>query len=225
MLTLTPRMVVLPTWMWHSITFPKSLNLSSKTVSSSAGWFRSKFKGPLDGEAEKVKHTLALHGIPLSGIPALVKKGELRAAIHFSNVYPSISRSRHVDWDLEYEKPSAKAEIFKSLLSVMKLCSRDHEQEMAVNLKELLSLSNLDICPIFPKNPNLSPVISLDSCFSTLLLEMDLICLNNKTLVDKRSAVYLVNPDGTRSDVPCAFLLPKVEMMNFSSDNKEKNLF
>jgi hypothetical protein len=127
---------------------------------------------------------------------------------------------KDVDWDPGYEKPITEAETFKSLLSVMELCSGDHEQELT--LKELLPLSNLDTLSYISKEPEFEPcdeprVLPLSS-----LLEMDLICLNDKTLVDKRSAVYLLNPDGTHSDFPCAVLFPKVEMMDFSSDNKEQ---
>lgn len=131
---------------------------------------------------------------------------------------------KDVDWDQEYEKPIAKAETFNSLLSVKELCSGDREQELALDLKELLPSSNLDILSYISEEPEFEPsdeprVLPLDS-----VLEMDLICLNDKILVDKRSAVYLLNPDGTNSDLPCAVLLPKVEMMDFTSDDNAKIL-
>lgn len=129
---------------------------------------------------------------------------------------------RDVDWDQDYEKPIAKTETYNSLLSVMELCSGDHEQELALSLKELLPSPNLDTLSYICKEPEYEPcdepgILPLNS-----VLEMDLICFNDKILVDKRSAIYLLNPDGTHSDLPCAVLLPKVEMMDFTSNNNSK---
>ncbi|KAJ4759535.1 Shortage in chiasmata [Rhynchospora pubera] len=127
------------------------------------------------------------------------------------------------DWDQEYENLVTKTDTFNSLLPVMELCSGDHKQEPSLNLKELLPSPNFDILSYISKQPEIEPddeaprLLPLNS-----VLEMDLISLNDKILVDKTSAVYVLNHDGTHSDFPCVVLLPKVEMMDLITNDNSR---
>ncbi|KAJ1702152.1 hypothetical protein LUZ63_001931 [Rhynchospora breviuscula] len=133
---------------------------------------------------------------------------------------------KDIDWDQEYEKPVTKTDTFNSLLSVMELCSGNHRQEPSLNLKELLPSPNFDILSYISKQPEIEPddeaprLLPFDS-----VLEMDLISLNDKILVDKTSAVYVLNHDGTHSDLPCVVLLPKVEMMDLITNGNSRIFF
>ncbi|CAN6245300.1 unnamed protein product [Urochloa humidicola] len=54
--------------------------------------------------------------------------------------------------------------------------------------------------------------------------EMDLVRINDNILLEKKSALYPLKPDGTCSDLPCSILLEQVEVIDFPSDDAFKML-
>ncbi|PUZ76784.1 hypothetical protein GQ55_1G317900 [Panicum hallii var. hallii] len=54
--------------------------------------------------------------------------------------------------------------------------------------------------------------------------EMDLVRINDNILLEKKSALYPLKPDGTCSDLPCFMLFEKVEIIDFPSDDAFKML-
>ncbi|CAL4967998.1 unnamed protein product [Urochloa decumbens] len=54
--------------------------------------------------------------------------------------------------------------------------------------------------------------------------EMDLVRINDNILLEKKSALYPLKPDGTCSDLPCSILLEEVEIIDFPSDDAFKML-
>ncbi|CAD6250105.1 unnamed protein product [Miscanthus lutarioriparius] len=54
--------------------------------------------------------------------------------------------------------------------------------------------------------------------------EMDFVRINHDILLDKKSALYPLKPDGTCSDFPCSILLEEVETINFPSEDAFKTL-
>lgn len=54
--------------------------------------------------------------------------------------------------------------------------------------------------------------------------EMDFVRINHDILLDKKSALYPLKPDGTCSDFPCSILLEEVETINRPSEDAFKTL-
>jgi hypothetical protein len=54
--------------------------------------------------------------------------------------------------------------------------------------------------------------------------EMDVVRINDNLLLEKKSALYPLKPDGTCSDLPCSILLEEVEIIDLPSDDAFKML-
>jgi hypothetical protein len=54
-----------------------------------------------------------------------------------------------------------------------------------------------------------------ESITAKAVAEMDLVKINDNILLDKKSAIYPLKPDGTCSDVPCFVRLEEVEIIDF----------
>nr|CAB3447364.1 unnamed protein product [Digitaria exilis] len=125
-------------------------------------------------------------------------------------------------WELD-ECP-AKTAISNIFLSI----AQNLNDEAQVRLPSLVSTDflgsrDMDMLAFCEDAPHVEdkvdkPITAKD------VAEMDLVRINDNILLDKKSALYPLKPDGTCSDLPCSVLLEEVEIINFPSDNAFKML-
>ncbi|KAK3158579.1 hypothetical protein QOZ80_2AG0139000 [Eleusine coracana subsp. coracana] len=127
---------------------------------------------------------------------------------------PQLEISRHA-WELD--ECSTKAEISNIFLSVVEhLNDGSQVPHPAFDSTEFLK-SDVDMLSLVCKDAPHVDCQKDESITAKAVAEMDLVKINGNILLDKKSAIYPLKPDGTCSDLPCFVPLEEVEIVDFPS--------
>ncbi|GJN21700.1 hypothetical protein PR202_gb09203 [Eleusine coracana subsp. coracana] len=127
---------------------------------------------------------------------------------------PQLEISRHA-WELD--ECSTKPEISNIFLSVVEhLNDGSQVPHPAFDSTEFLK-SDVDMLSLVCKDAPHVGCQTDESITAKAVAEMDLVKINGNILLDKKSAIYPLKPDGTCSDLPCFVRLEEVEIVEFPS--------
>jgi hypothetical protein len=125
---------------------------------------------------------------------------------------PQLEISRHA-WELD-ECPT-KAAISNTFLSVVEHLNDGAQVHRPAFESTEFFKSDVDMLSLVCKDaPRVDYQVD-KSITAKAVAEMDLVKINDNILLDKKSAIYPLKPDGTCSDVPCFVRLEEVEIIDF----------
>lgn len=131
-------------------------------------------------------------------------------------VIPRLEISRQA-WELD-ESPT-KAEMSSIFLRVVEhLNDGSQVHHPALDSTEFLK-SDVDMLSLVCKDAPHVDYRADESITAKAVAEMDLVKINGNILLDKKSAIYPLKPDGTCSDLPCFVRLEEVEIIEFPSED------
>ncbi|XP_062219775.1 protein SHORTAGE IN CHIASMATA 1 homolog [Phragmites australis] len=144
------------------------------------------------------------------------------AGLDHGVIIPQLEVSRN-SWELD-ECPT-KAAIFNIFLNVVEhLTDGAQVHHPAFDSTEFLRSRDMDILAFVCKDAPHVDYQADKPITAKAVAEMDLVRINDNILLEKKTALYPLKPDGICSDLPCSILLEEVEIIDFPSDDVFKML-
>ncbi|TVU29037.1 hypothetical protein EJB05_20579, partial [Eragrostis curvula] len=143
------------------------------------------------------------------------------AKLDLDVMIPQLEMNRY-SWELD--ECSTKAEISNIFLSVVEHLNdgaQVHHPEC--DSTEFLK-SDVDMWSLVCKDAPRVDYQADKPITDKAIAEMDLVRINDNILVDKKSAIYPLKPDGTCSDLPCSVRLEEIEIFDIPSNDVFKML-
>lgn len=143
------------------------------------------------------------------------------AALDHGVKIPQLEVSKH-SWELD--ECLTKADISHIFHNLVERLDEAQVQHSVFNSTEFLRSTDMDMLAFVCKDPPCADYQADKPITVTAAVEMDLVRINDNILLERKSALYPLKPDGTCSDLPCSILLEEVQIIDFPSDDAFKML-